>query len=131
MIQLGTILKITDKTGVVLGQCIKVLNVRKYRSASIGDIVLISVKWINVKRLSLAKARIQKRYQLGTIHRAMIIRTKVNIALFPGVLVKFNENAAIIVSKKRVALSNRVYGPVLRTLCLKYPWLGCISRLIV
>jgi len=131
MIQLGTILKITDKTGVVLGQCIKVLNVRNNRIAGIADLILISVKWINVKRLALAKARIQKRYKLGTMHRALIIRVKTNYQVIPGVHVRFNENAAIIVSKRRVALSNRVYGPVLRNMCLKYPWLGCISRLII
>jgi len=131
MIQLGTILKITDKTGVVLGQCIKVLNVRNHRIAGIGDVILISVKWVNVKRLALAKARIQKRYKIGTMHRAMIIRTRTNYQIMAGVHVRFNENAAIIVSKKRIALSNRVYGPVLRNMCLRYPWLGCISRLIV
>lgn len=131
MIQLGTILKITDKTGVVLGQCIKVLNVRNNRIAKIGDIVLISVKWVNAKRLSLAKARIQKRYRLGSMHRVMIIRTKTNYQVIPGVHIRFNENAAVIVSKKKIALSNRVYGPVLRNMCLRYPWLGCISRLII
>lgn len=131
MIQLGSILKITDKTGVVLGQCIKVLNVRNNRVAGISDIILISVKWVNAKRLALAKARIQKRYRLGSMHRAMIIRVKTNYQVIPGVHIKFNENAAVIVSKKKIALSNRVYGPVLRNMCLRYPWLGCISRLII
>lgn len=131
MIQLGTLLRITDRTGVVLAQCIKVLNVRKYRIANIGDIFLISVKGINVKRLSLAKARIQKKYQFGTIHRVILLRSKCNYEPFSSIHYKFNENAGVIISKKRIALSNRVYGPILRNLCLQYPWLGCISRIII
>jgi large subunit ribosomal protein L14 len=131
MIQLGTILRITDRTGVVIAQCIKILNVSKYRVAKIGDIFLISVKGINVKRLSLAKPRIQKKYQFGTIHRVILLRSKTNYQPFPGIHYKFNENAGIIISKKKIAQSNRVYGPILRNICLQYPWLGCISRIII
>lgn len=121
MIQLGSIVKVTDKSGVVLGQCIKVLGPRKRKFAGIGDLVLISVKWINVKRLSFAKARIQRRYRKGTIHRAMVIRAKKNIERFSGVHIRFNENAVIIVTKRRIPVSNRVYGPFLREFCLRWP----------
>ena len=62
MIQLGSILKVADKTGMVLVQCIKVLGYSKKKAAFIGDMILISVKWINPRRFVFLKERKQKRY---------------------------------------------------------------------
>jgi len=131
MIQLGTIVTVADKTGVIFGQCIKVLGNRKRYIGKLGDLILISVKWINVKRIALLKEKLQQKYSKGTIHRALIIRTKINYVRLAGVYIRFNENAVIIVNKKRVPYSNRVFGPMLREFCLKWPWLGCVSRCIV
>jgi large subunit ribosomal protein L14 len=55
MIQLGSILKVTDKSGVTLVQCIKVLNTRKSRIANIGEMILVTVKRINPRRMLLLK----------------------------------------------------------------------------
>lgn len=65
------------------------------------------------------------------MHRALIIRIKINMSIIRGVWLKFNENAVVLVSKKKIPLSNRAYGPVLRNLCMKTPAIGCISRSLV
>jgi len=131
MIQLGTIVKVTDKTSIVLGQCIKVLKSYKNRIAYMGDIVLITVQWVNSKRYSLLKARLQKKYLKGTIHRALVIRSKVNYCRISGVYIKFNENSVILITRDVVPVSDRVYGPVLREMCMKWPSLGCVSVCII
>jgi len=119
MIQVGTIVKITDATGITLGQCIKVLGSSKKRIAYIGEVILISVKRINLRKLIEMKAYRRKRYLKGTIHRAMVIRTKVNFCRFSGLFVRFNENSVIIINSKMVPLSTRIYGPVLQELCMR------------
>ena len=65
------------------------------------------------------------------MHRALVIRSKVNFLRVCNIYIKFNENAVIIVNKKNVPISNRVYGPVLRELCMRWPSLGCVSRFII
>ena len=60
------------------------------------------------------------------MHRALIVRIKVNYSRICGVLIKFNENSVIIVSKQVVPLSNKVYGPVMREFCMRWPSLVCV-----
>ena len=55
MIQLGSIIKVVDRTGVVLAQCIKIFSTSKDRIAYMGEVILVSVKWVNPKRLKLLK----------------------------------------------------------------------------
>lgn len=131
MIQSGTILKVSDKTGVVLVQCIKVLGTSKKRLASLGDVVLVSVKRINPKRFKNVKLFRRKKFFKGTLHRGLIIRTKVNFERIPGLFIRFNENTVVLVNKKTVPISNRVYGPVIRELCMRLPSLGCITRVMI
>ena len=132
MIQLGTILKVTDKTGVVLAQCIKILGASsKKRIALIGDVILISVKWINPRKFLNVKERKKKQFAKGTLHRALIIRSKVNFIRTLGVYLKFDENSIVLVTKNVVPLCNRVYGPVLKEFCMRWPSLGCVSRCIL
>lgn len=131
MVQLGSILKVADKTGIFTVECLKVLNFSKKRIAKIGDIIIVSVKTISTKRFAFLKARLQKRYRRGSIHRALIIRTKVNYSRVNGVFLKFDENTCILVTNKVVPLTNKVYGPVLREFCTKWPSLGCVSHCIV
>jgi len=131
MIQVGTLLKVCDKTGVVLVKCIKVLGDVKKKIAFIGDLVLVSVQRINAAKFKNVKLFKKKKFLLGTIHRALIIRTKVNFRRLSGLYLRFNENAVVLVNKRRVPISNRIYGPVLRELCMKYPSLGCITRLMI
>jgi len=131
MIQLGTMLKVTDKTGVVLVQCIKVFGPLRKKIAYLGDIVLVSVKKINVKKLTSLKAKKRRKYRKGSLTRALVVRTKVNFCRAPGVFIKFDENTVVLVNKKVVPVSNRVYGPVLKELCMKWPSLGCITRFVI
>lgn len=121
MIQLTTYLKVCDRTGVVLGQCIKVLGPRKNLIAKLGDMILVSVKRINIRRLALAKARIQKRFQRGSMHRVMVLRAQINYQRQSYAFVRFNENAAIVVNRRRIPLSNRMYGPLIREFSLRWP----------
>lgn len=119
MIQLGSILKVTDRTGVVLVQCIKVFGSSEKRIAYLGDVILVSVKKINVKKFSGEKVRKKKRFLKGTLHRALIVRTKLNFSRLPGIFIKFDENSVVLVNKKTVPISNRVFGPILRELCMR------------
>lgn len=128
MIQLRSVLKVADKTGVVLGMCIKVIGAAKKKIACLGELFLISVRWLNVKRLRLFKPRWRKRFGLGTLHRALLIRSRSNYMRLPGIFVKFSENACVIVNKKIVPVSNRVYGPILKEFCMRWPSLGCVTR---
>lgn len=131
MIQAGSLLKVCDRTGVILAQCIKVLGPGKRQIAYLGDIVLISVKKFNYRRLSFSKLKKKRKFLKGSIYRGLIVRTKVNYLRATGVYVRFDENSVVIVNKKVVPISNRVYGPILRELCMLWPSLGCVSRFII
>lgn len=131
MIQVGTILNVSDKTGVSLVQCIKVLGSYKKSIAYIGDVILVSVKHINSKKFKKMKLFKRKRFLKGTLHRGLIIRSKVNFKRSNGVFIRFNENSVVLVNRKTVPISNRVFGPVLIELCRKLPSLGCVCRFMI
>ena len=101
MIQLGTILKVSDKTGVVLVQCIKVFGSSKKRIAYIGDVVLVSVQRINPKKFHNVKLFKKRKFFKGTLHRGLVIRSKVNYCRSSGVFIRFNENSVVLVTKKQ------------------------------
>lgn len=126
MIQLETFLDICDRTGIIVGRCIKVLGPGKNRLASLGDVILISVQQIRfASRISAKKST----FAIGQIHRALFLRGKLNFSRMNGFFLKFFENCAIIVNKSNIPLSNRIYGPVLREFSLKFPSIGCLTRL--
>lgn len=93
-------LKVTDKTGVVLVQCIKVLGNSKKRIALLGDVILVAVKRINPKKFKNVKLFRRKKFFKGTLHRALIIRTKVNFMRLSGLFIRFNENTVVLVIKE-------------------------------
>jgi len=128
MIQVGSILRVCDKTGVSLVKCIKVLGPSKKKIANIGDIILVAIKHINPKKFIKMKLFKRKRFFKGTIHRGLIVRSKTNYRRSNNVFIKFNENSVVLVNKKIVPISNRVYGPILLELCRRLPSLGCITR---
>ena len=92
MIQVGTILKVCDKTGVSLVQCIKVLGTFKKPIAYINDIILVSVIHINPKKFQHMKFFKKKRFLKGTLHRALIIRSCINYKRMSSIFLKFNRN---------------------------------------
>jgi len=131
MVQLGTIVKVTDKTGVVLAQCIKVLGPTGKRIAYLGDLVIVSVRWINPRKFHNVKERKKKMFAKGTLHRALVVRSKTNYSRIPGVFIRFNENAVVLVNRLVVPVSNRVYGPILREFAMRWPSLGCVTRCFI
>ncbi len=131
MIQVGTILKVSDKTGVTLAQCIKVLGPAKKRIAVLGEVILVSVQQINPKKFQNMKFFKRKRFFKGTLHRGLIIRTKVNYERSTGIFIKFSENCLILVNRKSIPISNRIYGVVLLELCRRLPSLGCVVRYMI
>ena len=131
MIQAGSFLFVADKSGTALCQCIKVLGPGKKRFALLGDVVLVAVQRLNLLRYARLKQRQQEKYKKGTLHRGLIVRSKFSYRRYPGIFVRFDENAVILVNKSVVPVSNRVYGPILTELSLKYPSIGCVSRYLI
>lgn len=131
MIQIRSTVWCTDKSSVTLILCIKVLKSHKKRIASIGDVIVACVWKINTKKYENLKSRLQKRFRVGSIHRALLIRTKTNYHRGSSIFIKFNKNHGILITKNVVPLSNRVYGPILREFCMKWPSLGCVTTCII
>jgi large subunit ribosomal protein L14 len=131
MIQVGSVLKVCDKTGVVIVICIKVFGPAKKRIACIGDVILVAVKRINPKKFYKVKLFKKKKFFKGTLHRALVVRSCVHFKRLPGIFIRFNENSVVLVNKRTVPISNRVYGPILRELCIRWPSLGCITRMMI
>jgi ribosomal protein L14 len=78
MIQLKTKLLVTDKTAIVNTFCIKILKGSKCRIAILGEVILICVNTINIKKHIMLKPRLQKKFKVGSIHRGLIVRTMKN-----------------------------------------------------
>lgn len=131
MIQLGTLVKVADRSGVIWGQCIKVLGNSSKGIATYGDLILISVKKINTSKFLKAKARLRRRFQFGTLHRGLVVRTKTIYRRLVGNHIRFNENTVVLVTRRRVPVSNRVFGPILREFCMRWPSLGCVTRTFI
>ncbi|MCH8074653.1 MAG: 50S ribosomal protein L14 [SAR324 cluster bacterium] len=106
MIQMQTMLRVADNTGAKKLMCIKVLGGSKRRYASIGDIIVASVKD------SVPNSRIKN----GEIVRAVVVRTTKEIGRNDGSYIKFDENAAVLIDAKKEPLGTRIFGPVAREL---------------
>ena len=131
MVQVGSTVIVCDKTGVVSAECIKVLGPMSKKIAYIGDVIIVSVKHINKRKFINVKLSKKKRFFLGTLHRALVVRTKQKFFRSFGLYLAFNENTVVLVNKRTVPISNRIWGPILRELCMKYPSLGCTSRFMI
>jgi large subunit ribosomal protein L14 len=131
MIQVNSLLKVSDKTGITSAKCVKVLNSNKNRIAIIGNVLIVAVHDLNPKKFIKVKLFKKKKFLKGKLHRGLIIRTCVNFKRMSSIFLKFNENSVILVNKRIVPISNRVYGPVIRELCMKLPSLGCVTRYMI
>jgi len=131
MIQLGSVVKVTDKTCVVLAQCIKTPSYSKKLIAFLADVIIVSVYWISPRKYALLKLRAQRKFNKGTIHKGLLLRVKVNFKRIFGIFFKFGENAVVLVTKTIVPVTNRVYGPVLREMCMRWPSLGCVTTCLI
>lgn len=106
MIQVQSMLEVADNSGAKKIMCIKVLGGSKRRYASVGDIVVASVKD------SLPNTKVKS----GSVVRAVIVRTRKEIRRNDGSYIKFDRNAAVIVDNKREPVGTRIFGPVAREL---------------
>jgi large subunit ribosomal protein L14 len=109
MIQTESRLTVADNSGAKELYCIKVLGGSKRRYASIGDIIVVSVKE------AIPNAKVSK----GDVVRAVIVRTKKEIARPDGSSIRFDDNSAVILSKNNEPIGTRIFGPVARELRAK------------
>ena len=106
MIQVQTELNVADNTGARRVECIKVLGGSKRRYASVGDIIVISVKD------AIPKGKVKK----GAVHKAVVVRVKKGIHRNDGSKVRFDNNAAVLTDDKGEPIGTRIFGPVTREL---------------
>lgn len=106
MIQTETRLQVADNSGAKEVLCIKVLGGSKRRYASIGDIIVVSIKE------ALPKGKVKK----GDVHRAVVVRTRQMIRRADGSEISFDQNAAVIINKQNEPVGTRIFGPVTREL---------------
>ena len=106
MIQMQSKLFVADNSGARTIQCIKVLGGSKRRSASIGDIIVVSIKD------ALPRAKVKK----GDVYKAVIVRTSKDFKRNDGSAIRFDKNAAVLLDKQEEPIATRIFGPVTREL---------------
>jgi len=109
MIQMQTNLEVADNSGARRVQCIKVLGGSKRKTATVGDVIVVSVKE------AIPKGRVKK----GDVHRAVIVRTAKEIHRDDGSAIRFDRNAAVLINKQGEPVGTRIFGPVTRELRAK------------
>ncbi len=106
MIQMQSKLFVADNSGARKIQCIKVLGGSKRRSASIGDIIVVSIKD------AIPRAKVKK----GDVYKAVIVRTSKDFQRKDGTSIRFDKNAAVLLDKQEEPIATRIFGPVTREL---------------
>ena len=106
MIQQQSNLDVADNSGAKRVMCIKVLGGSKRKYASVGDVIVVSVKD------AIPRGRVKK----GDVHRAVIVRTAYPLRRADGTIIRFDRNAAVLISKQDEPIGTRIFGPVTREL---------------
>jgi large subunit ribosomal protein L14 len=106
MIQGFTRLNVADNTGAKEIMCIKVLGGSKRRYATVGDVIVASVK------KAIPTAKVKK----GKVVKAVVVRTHKEVQRENGSLIRFDDNAAVILDDKKEPIGTRIFGPVTREL---------------
>ncbi len=109
MIQAETRLEVADNSGARRVQCIKVLGGSRRKSAGVGDIIVVTVKE------AIPRGRVKK----GDIQRAVVVRTAKEIRRPDGSAIRFDRNAAVLISPQGEPIGSRIFGPVTRELRAK------------
>lgn len=109
MIQMQTVLDVADNSGAKKLMCVKVLGGSKRKYASIGDIVVVSI------REAAPNSKVKK----GDLARAVIVRTAKEIGRADGTYIKFDDNSAVLINKDQEPIGTRIFGPVARELRAK------------
>ena len=118
MIQVQSYLDVADNSGARRVMCIKVLGGSHRRYARIGDIIKVTVKE------AIPRGKVKK----GQVLTALVVRTKKGVRRGDGSLIRFDDNAAILLNNQEAPIGTRVFGPVTRELrnensCVLYRWL--------
>ncbi|MCK6556970.1 50S ribosomal protein L14 [Candidatus Binatia bacterium] len=109
MVQSETILDVADNSGARKVLCIKVLGGSRRRYASLGDIIVVSVKE------AIPNAKVKK----GDVMKAVIVRTTKEVGRPDGSYIKFDSNSAVLIDNQREPVGTRIFGPVARELRAK------------
>jgi large subunit ribosomal protein L14 len=109
MVQMQTVLDVADNSGAKKVMCIKVLGGSKRKYASIGDVIVVSI------REAIPQAKVKK----GDVAKAVIVRTKKEIRRADGSYIRFDGNSAVLINKDNEPLGTRIFGPVARELRAK------------
>ena len=97
---------VADNSGARKIQCIKVLGGSKRRFASIGDIIVVSIKD------AIPRGKVKK----GEVYKAIVVRTKKDFQRSDGTSIRFDKNAAVLLDKQEEPIATRIFGPVTREL---------------
>ena len=106
MIQMQSNLDVADNSGARRVQCIKVLGGSGRKVAGVGDVIVVSIKE------AIPRGRVKK----GDVHRAVIVRTASEIKRPDGTVIRFDRNAAVLISAANEPIGTRIFGPVTREL---------------
>jgi large subunit ribosomal protein L14 len=106
MIQMQTMLAAADNSGARELMCVKVLGGSKRRYASVGDVIKVSV------RAAIPRSRVKK----GEVYNAVVVRTAKGVRRADGSLIRFDDNAAVLLNNKLEPIGTRIFGPVTREL---------------
>ncbi len=106
MIQMQTSLDVADNSGARRVQCVKVLGGSKRKTASVGDTIVVTVKE------AIPRGKVRK----GELHRAVIVRTAKEIRRPDGSAIRFDRNAAVLITAQGEPIGTRIFGPVTREL---------------
>jgi large subunit ribosomal protein L14 len=99
-------LEVADNSGARRVQCIRILGGSKRRWATVGDVIVVSVKE------AIPRGRVKK----GDVHRAVIVRTSKEIRRADGTTIRFDRNAAVLLNPANEPIGTRIFGPVTREL---------------
>ena len=109
MVQTTTTLDVADNSGAKKVMCIRVLGGTRRKYASIGDIIVVSIKE------AIPNAKVKK----GEVAKAVIVRTKKEVSRQDGSYIRFDTNSAVLVDKDNEPVGTRIFGPVARELRAK------------
>jgi len=106
VVQMRTILEVADNSGARKVQCIKVLGGSRRRYATVGDVIVVSIKE------AVPNAKVKK----GDTSRAVIVRTNKEISRADGSYIRFDDNSAVLLDSQHEPIGTRIFGPVAREL---------------
>ncbi len=109
MVQASTVLNVADNSGARKVRCIKVLGGSKRRYASIGDIIVVSIKE------AIPNSKVKK----GSVMKAVVVRTAKEVGRPDGTYIRFDHNSEVLIDDQREPVGTRIFGPVARELRAK------------